>query len=132
MKKFTLFLMFVVFLPVIARTDDPSLLTLERIFSSEEFREKRFTQARWLEDGSGYTVLDSIETGRGGENILRYNPETGESEILVSASQLIPKGSNSPLDVGPTCRRAHVGDIRSLAQLPLPEASPFGWGEGSY
>ena len=45
---------------------DPSLLTLERIFTSEEFKAEKFGPARWLEDGTGYTTLEdsnSLEKG---------------------------------------------------------------------
>ena len=39
----------------------------------------------------------------GPKDIVRYDPQTGESEILVSAAHLIPPGENSPLAV---CRAA--------------------------
>jgi len=87
------------FLPAIGQTEDPSLLTLERIFSTREFRLERFAQARWLEDGSGYTTLEKSKEDCGGEDIVRYNPETGEREILVSAARLTPKDSTAPLEI---------------------------------
>ena len=41
-----------------AQAPDPSLLTLERIITADEFRTEGFGPARWLDDGSGYTTVD--------------------------------------------------------------------------
>ena len=78
---------------------DPSLLTLDRIFSSGEFSSQRFGPARWLGDGSGYTTLEPSHSKSGGRDIIRYNPENGEKEILVAADRLIPSGETKPLDI---------------------------------
>jgi len=82
---------------VIAQTDNPSLLTLERIFSSDEFSSGRFGPARWLVDGSGYTTLEQSENG--GRDIVQYDPKSGQREILVAAKDLIPQGETSPLRI---------------------------------
>lgn len=79
--------------------EDEGTLTLERIFNSREFSSERFGPARWLEDGSGYTTLEPSETAGGGMDIVRYNPETGEGQVMVSASLLIPQGSDEPLRI---------------------------------
>ncbi|MHC4285607.1 MAG: hypothetical protein ACYSWZ_21945, partial [Planctomycetota bacterium] len=42
-------------------TTDPSFLTLERIYDSNDFESEKFGPARWLEDGSGYTTLEETE-----------------------------------------------------------------------
>ncbi|MCK4772483.1 MAG: S9 family peptidase [Candidatus Latescibacteria bacterium] len=82
-----------------AQTQDPSLLTIDRIFNSSEFRSDGFGPARWLRDGSGYTTLErSADTG-GGVDIVRYDPETGDREILVPASLLVPPGGSRPLGI---------------------------------
>ncbi len=82
-----------------AQQSDPSVLTLERIYSSTDFQEERFGPARWLEDGSGYTTVEKSEALEGGQDIVRYDPATGEREITVSASDLIPEGSSQPLAI---------------------------------
>ena len=82
-----------------AQQSDPSVLTLERIYSSTEFQEEQFGPARWLEDGSGYTTIERSETVDEGQDIVRYDPATGEREITVSASDLIPEGSSQPLAI---------------------------------
>jgi dipeptidyl-peptidase-4 len=80
-----------------AQSQDASLLTLERVFASAEFFGERLGPARWLADGSGYTMLERSTVTRGGIDIVRYDPGTGEREVLVPASRLVPEGSFSPL-----------------------------------
>ncbi len=82
-----------------AQTADSTLLTLERIYSSREYVAERFGPARWLEDGSGYTTLEASQNPRGGEDIVRYNPQTGAREILVAAQRLIPVGDSTALSI---------------------------------
>jgi len=108
-------------------TSDPSLLTLERIFSSEEFKLESFGPARWLEDGSGYTTLEDSNAPAAGtdpiscdesqsshckrndeadpsekegpKDIVRYDLQTGRRDILVPAGRLIPEGESQPLKI---------------------------------
>ena len=83
--------------PLAAQMRDPSLLSLERIFGSAEFFPQRFGPARWLSDGSGYTTVELSVEVRGGQNIAKYDPETGERELLVPATRLIPEGQSAAL-----------------------------------
>ena len=71
-------------------------LTLERIFSSQEFSSERFGPARWLVDGSGYTTVERSATAPG-LDIVRYDPASGEREILVAAERLVPSSGSRPL-----------------------------------
>jgi dipeptidyl-peptidase-4 len=76
---------------------DRSILTLDRIFASNEFFSERFGPARWLENGKGYTTLErNVSLGKG-MDIIIYDPLTGKRNVLVSASQLIPFGKTDPL-----------------------------------
>ena len=78
--------------------EDPSLLTVARIYDSKEFDPERFS-ARWLEDSSGYLTLESSKDPAGGRDIIQHDPSTGESEILVSAAHLVPPGETAPLGI---------------------------------
>jgi dipeptidyl-peptidase 4 len=71
-------------------------LSLERIFSTRDFAGDFFGPARWLADGSGYTTVERSPIVRG-LDIVHYEPETGRREVIVSARQLVPPGSNAPL-----------------------------------
>lgn len=84
------------FLSLPAQESDPGKLTLERIFSSREFFSARFGPARWLDEGRGYTTVETSESGSG-DDIVRYETSSGDREILVSAEHLIPPGQSSPL-----------------------------------
>lgn len=77
----------------------PSALTLDRIFSSDEFRSESFGPARWMEDGSGYTTVESAGGGKTGWDIVKVEPGTGNRTILVSATQMIPRGEDSSLSI---------------------------------
>jgi len=73
-------------------------LTLERLFNSPEFFGEEFGPARWLSDGR-YTTLEASRQLRGGVDIVAYGAESGEREILIPASELVPSGSTRPLAV---------------------------------
>jgi len=82
----------------IARQDDPSKLSLKRIYTDKEFTPKRFGPARWLEDGKGYTTLEeSAEVN--GKDIVHYDTRSGKRSILVEAKNLIPEGKDKPLEI---------------------------------
>jgi dipeptidyl-peptidase 4 len=72
-------------------------LTVERIFSSNEFDEASFS-AQWLDDGT-YLTVERAEGGAGGQEIVAWDAETGERTVLVAASQLTPGGESSPLAI---------------------------------
>lgn len=80
-------------------SQDNSLLTIDRIYNSTEFYSERFGPARWLEDGSGYTTLEQSISPLGGRDIIKYDPYTGNKEVLVSANSLVPNGENTPLQI---------------------------------
>ena len=98
---------FILAAPVWAeKATDSSLLTLERIYSSDEFKPEKFKPIRWLEDGTGYTTLEDSKSQKSGKDIVLHrtphgghNPESGTCEVLVSADSLIPAGQSKPLDI---------------------------------
>jgi dipeptidyl-peptidase-4 len=81
-----------------AAKGDASLLTVERIYASDEFEPETFS-GRWLDDGSAYTTLEPAAEKAGGRDIVRCDPRTGKREVLVPAAQLIPPGESSPLAI---------------------------------
>lgn len=99
-----------------ADKEDPSLLNLERIFKSKDFRTGHFGPARWLKHHSGYTTLEKPETPEKkvtkkkkdkadkadedpGKDIVRYDPKTGKRTILLPATDLIPKDKKKTLEI---------------------------------
>src|SRR5512136_2383347 len=72
------------------KQEDPSLLSIDRIFNSMDFRMDRVMPIRWIEKGDAYTTFERSETVQFGRNIVRYESLTGEKSILVDASKFIP------------------------------------------
>lgn len=78
---------------------DRSVLTVDRIFGKEEFKTQEWGPAVWLKDGSGYTTLEKSETIKDGKDVVRYDPESGQRDVLVTASDLVPCGQSRPLKI---------------------------------
>src|SRR5271169_682958 len=71
---------------------------LARTMNNPELRVKTFRGGAWLGNGDSYLALEPAASG-GGSDIVRYETATGEREILVAASRLIPAGEKAPLAV---------------------------------
>ena len=94
-------------------TENEQMLTLEAIFKDHSYDPKELGQISWLEDGSGYTALETIaeyadvdperdeddEIIKWPEDIVFYNPEKLDRSILISASQLTPGDAEKALTV---------------------------------
>ena len=97
-------------------SENESKLTLEAIFSNKEFKDENFSRPRWWNEGSNYTTLQkAVDTpapedgsgegsgseGRGAQirEIHWHDAATGESQLLVSAGQITPTDSDTPLSI---------------------------------
>jgi dipeptidyl-peptidase-4 len=94
----TLLSLLVIAGPLRAQRADSTLLSVQRIYGSSEFKSQTFGPARWLGDGSSFTTLEEVDTA-GAQNLVRYDSERGAREVLVVARQLIPQGDSVPLRV---------------------------------
>ncbi|QJR81097.1 S9 family peptidase [Alteromonas pelagimontana] len=84
-------------------------LTLERIYQDKEFTTERAPYFRWLDDGSGYTVLEARdkatknnaddEHGVKGSDIVFYQPDSAGRKVLVTLEQLTPEGADNALTI---------------------------------
>ncbi len=81
-----------------AAQDDPSLLSIRRIYQAPEFGAQPFGPARWLGDGSSYTTVEPAAEGPGAD-LVRYDVERGDRQVLVAARQLVPQGDTLPLEI---------------------------------
>ncbi len=79
--------------------NDSSLLTVDRIFASPEFRGGSFGPLAWLSDGDAYTTLERPADNKPGRDLVRYDAETGLRTILVPASRFVPQGDSTPLEI---------------------------------
>ncbi|MEZ7186957.1 S9 family peptidase [Pseudoalteromonas sp. DY56-GL22] len=88
-------------------------LSLEQIYKDKDFKAERSTYFTWLDDGTGYTVLEERESDKNnqddkakddehgvkGNDIVFYNADGTGRKVLVSYEKLIPKGDTEPLTV---------------------------------
>jgi dipeptidyl-peptidase-4 len=93
----TVFLLIVpvLFISVRAQSD---ALTLENIYSNGAFRSKGFGPVRWMKDSKGYSTVEANKDA-GGEEIVRYDAQSGERSVLVAAKALVPAGVTVPLGI---------------------------------
>jgi dipeptidyl-peptidase-4 len=92
---------FLLAVPIVlpAQQADSTLLTVDRIYSSPDFRPASFGPSRWLGDGSSYTTLEAPADSSKGRDIVRYETEKQAREVMVSAARLIPAGDSVPLTI---------------------------------
>jgi dipeptidyl-peptidase-4 len=82
--------------PVLAQQADPSLLTLDSIFT---YRTKSLGPVQWQDDGSGYLALEASKTKPNFVDLVRYDALSGERTVKVSAEKLVPAGASEPLSI---------------------------------
>ncbi|HEV7860891.1 MAG TPA: S9 family peptidase [Pyrinomonadaceae bacterium] len=75
---------------------DPSQLSLERIFTKDDFSAQGPGVFRWLKSGDSYT---RFQRGQKGPDLVNCNTETGNCEVLIAAEKFIPQGAAAPLQV---------------------------------
>ncbi len=85
--------------PVVAQPQqsDPTKLTLDRIFASDDFKGEDVPSVKWLEGGA-YTTLQPSKMQKGASDLVRVD-STGKSEVLVAAEKLVPPGAKEPIAV---------------------------------
>jgi dipeptidyl-peptidase-4 len=76
---------------------DPSLVTVERIFNSRDFRGQSFGPVRWLDDSS-YTAVEPAPDGTGSQ-LVRVSAPTGAKSTIVEAAWLRPAGAKAALEI---------------------------------
>ena len=70
---------------------------LRAIYEEGAFNAKSF-RANWLQDGSGYTVLETLP-GSKEQALVSYDAAKGKRTVLISSAQLVPPGATEPLSI---------------------------------
>ncbi|HNB55410.1 MAG TPA: S9 family peptidase, partial [bacterium] len=96
MKTFILSMFLFLQWPLVSQ--DSTMLSLERIFDSDELQPRFFGPARWLKNGKGYTTLEVSDRVEG-KDIIKYDAATGTRTVLIGAEKLIPQGQTRPLKI---------------------------------
>jgi dipeptidyl-peptidase-4 len=90
----------VILVPSAQAQQNPALAKLlRRIYASDDFQVRTFGPARWLDGGEAYTTVEPSSTLKGASDIARYETATGKREVLVSASELVPRGEKTALAI---------------------------------
>ncbi|WP_075351834.1 S9 family peptidase [Algoriphagus marinus] len=68
---------------------EPSLLTLERIYASNEFRQERQAPIQWIENGNAYVTVDDSSDGN---ELIRWESATQKKSVFVPKAALKSNG----------------------------------------
>jgi dipeptidyl-peptidase 4 len=100
-KNLTLWLLLVVTTllnnSVLGQKTTPKL-TLEDIYKNNLYSAKGFGAIRWMKDNASYSTIENNASTNGNE-IVRYEVNSGAKKTLVSAAQLTPTGASKPLGI---------------------------------
>ena len=98
---FIIFLIFPLFFSNIQAQEklDSSLLNIDRIYNSSEFRQARSRSIKWIEEGEAYLSIEKSNEIENAYELVRYESRSQKKSIFVPAAELIPKGSNSPINI---------------------------------
>ncbi len=80
-----------------AETASPRL-TLDRIFTDDEFEAKEFS-AKWSKETDAYTFLDPDTANKEEKAIWQRNPAKSKGTVLISSSDLTPPDEASALEI---------------------------------
>lgn len=76
---------------------DNSLLNVDRIYNSREFDQEYGRRIRWIDRGNSYVTIERNEDG--GNELIRYQTDTNEKSIYLTAAQITPNGSERPINI---------------------------------
>ncbi len=77
----------------------PDLITLDRLFTSADFRGESYGPVRWLTKHGGYSLQEASAQRKGFQDIVRIDPASGRREVVVPAANLVPPGEEAPLTI---------------------------------
>ena len=72
---------------------------LRREFVDHAFADKHYGPVYWMNGGQSYSVLERAGADEKTADIVLYDTATGKREVLVSGSQIIPRGETKPLSI---------------------------------
>lgn len=78
---------------------DPSILTLDRLFTANEFKEEKFGPIVWSKRDSAYFTLEPAGSSKTERDLVRIDPAGGKKTVIVSSKSLIPPGKDRALAV---------------------------------
>ncbi len=74
-----------------------SLLTLDRIYASSEFRGESQRPISWIDSGDSFLTVEKTEEGE--DQLIKYRSRDNRKSLFLSAEDLTPEGSSRALSV---------------------------------
>lgn len=74
-----------------------SLLTLDRIYNSDEFQGDQQRAISWIDDGNAFITIE--KSSEGVDKLVKYLSKDNTQSSYLSAQQLTPEGNGKPLPV---------------------------------
>ena len=97
-KKIVFITALLIFCFQFSHSQDSSLLSVDRIFGSNEFSLKGYGPIQWLENGSAFTTLElNSETKQ--IDLIRYASNDMDRKVLVASEELILEGKPYPISI---------------------------------
>ncbi len=93
--RYLLFAFLFIGTTVFGQQTDKSLLTIDRVFASGEFRQQPMIQYQWAEDGEAFITREPAKDG--GFNIMSYSTASQKGKELVKAREM--KLGDEPLAI---------------------------------
>ncbi|MEP7706603.1 S9 family peptidase [Paraglaciecola sp. 25GB23A] len=81
------------------QTSTEQQLNLADIYQEKIYETKKLGSVRWMQDGLSYTALETSADNEKAKDIVRYQANNNERQVLVSAATLTPKGADKPLEI---------------------------------
>jgi len=99
-KKISIqFFTLIIFLfSTVSSQSQEGILTLEDIYVNHTYSTESFGPVKWYKNGVGYTSLERSADSQG-KDIILYQTKSGDKEILVPASSIIPQGKDKPIQI---------------------------------
>ena len=82
---------------VAAQELDTSMLSLDRIYTTGEFRTQRAPSIQWIENGDAYIIIEPSESIKGSMDLVHYDSKSQQRSIFIDAKNLIPAGATAPI-----------------------------------
>ena len=89
----------ITFLATAQTQNDSSLLTIDRIFNSSEFRRESAPDIKWIRGGEAYIVREPAADNKSREDLVKYETKNLLRSLYIAAENLIPPGDSTPLTV---------------------------------
>ncbi len=98
-NRLFIWLLFIAIYPGLlnAQEKSSSLLTLDRIYASGEFRMDYLQPLQWIESGNAYVRVERDENGK--QELVRYETASSKRNIIIKNEWLIPNGPEKAIYV---------------------------------